>query len=129
MAGNDMYWLRSRNDVMVRSSASPRVIDPDELAYKCWQGRDSVVDPSGLGRGVRVFAAHDDARMDRASLVEADEIAPIQGEHGATGACREVEDFGIGDRLPRMSRFLRREHVVAERAQGLHRAARKFSFA
>jgi hypothetical protein len=38
--------------------------------------------------------------VDYAVLVEADEVAPIQGEHGATRARREVEDFVIGRRQP-----------------------------
>jgi hypothetical protein len=64
-----------------------------------------------------------------AALVESDKVATIQGEHNPTGARREVEDFVIGDRLPRVARFLRREHVVAERIQRFHRSTRKVSFA
>jgi hypothetical protein len=67
--------------------------------------------------------------MGYAALVETYEVATIQGQHGPTGARREVEDIVIRDRLACVARFLRCEHVVAERPQRFHRAARKVSFA
>jgi hypothetical protein len=48
------------------------------------EGRDGVVNSSGLSRGVRIFGAHDDARMGYAALWEPNEVATIQGEHGPT---------------------------------------------
>jgi hypothetical protein len=97
-------------------SAHPRLIDSDELARERWKRRDGVVNASGLRRGICVFATYDDPRMGYAGPVEPDEVTAIQGEHCPTGVRREVEDFVIGYRLPRVARFACRENVVAERS-------------
>jgi hypothetical protein len=110
-------------------SAHPGSIDPDELARERWKGRDGAVNTSGLCRRILVFATHDDTRMGYAGPVESDEVAAIQGEHCPTGVRREVEDFVIGDRLPRVACFERRENVVAEPRSASTVRRGKFSFA
>lgn len=70
-----------------------------------------------LSLSVDVLRADDDAVMIRLLLVQADEIAPIDGEHCSVQCNGEGKDVPVFDAPIRLPRLDHRQNIVAQAAQ------------
>jgi hypothetical protein len=92
-------------------------IDPNQLSIKDRIVRQGTVNSGRQSHDIRVPRTNNNASVRLAAPMQADEVAPVEGENGAP-LCSGISEHGVvRNGLIPLSCFLHRQHVVAETAQ------------
>jgi hypothetical protein len=83
-------------------------MDPYQLARDCGDIGDRPVNPLSLANDIGVLGAYDDARVGGVLLMQANEVAPVQGEDDTGVIGRVGEHGGVSDCPTRFPSFRRR---------------------
>jgi hypothetical protein len=104
----------------IRRSRAARPNDLDELAREIARQSHRLINPLGERRAIGVVGTSNNARVKWTASVEAMEIPAVECKNRSANCGRSRQHIGIRDSLVSSIVGCRRQHIMAERGEGIH---------